>query len=390
MNSSVPTAETTRSERITEIREAIKTMIDAYESWRVSDLEYFPESLETAISAALNVVLNGDIPSELMSIFSKCVLLGELWAKVLSSEDGLVGADGMPSREFWVAFQAVQELMETSEAVQRSGLEPVAELLAQMRDNPHRHEQIARMYGVYDSERDRWQGPFFYAGGNVNVGLIEQEAANPGSVVPPGFNPLSKRQQEKKSEGISALEKVRRKLAEASGKPVDKDPATIEQLLREGQFPDVIAAVKGVSEKSVRAMADRLGIKIRERDEILTEAYQQSIADDAERKSPTIRDFQEPLSQSVSLDSDPEVDFEPENSESADVREEEAGAEPDDSDDLSTKITGEDLRAFVELSYAENPEVTVAQIKAQIEADGMTVSPISIGRALSNVKSSEN
>ena len=378
---------TEKQRRIKEVREAIQTITDAHESWSLSDVEFFPQSLEMAISAGLNVVLNGDIPAELMALFAKCVALGDLWAKVLEGDEGLVSVDGMPTRPFWDALRDVQKLMEKQESIERNGIEPVADLLAAMKDNPHRHEQVARMYGKYDSNKDRWSGPFFLPGGSVDVRLIEKEAAEPGSVVPAGYNPLAERQQKQREDGISALEKVRRKLAEASGRPVDRDPATVEQLLREGQFPDVIASVKGVTEKHVRQLAASLGIAIKERDEILNDAFAGMIADDAERKNPKTDDFSGVAPSPVNLDlleTGMEIDLEDSNEADSDELSDFSVDEPDES--LETKLTGEDLKAFVAVAFSENADVTVAQLSAMIEADGQTASPIAIGRALSNCR----
>lgn len=377
-----------KTNRSKEIRDAVQTVLDVVDEWSSSEIEYFTEKLENAVSAGLNVVFNGDIPAECLAIFAKAVALGEIWTRILNAEEGTIGPDGTPSRPFWDALQQLRESVEQAAATVSRGIEPVADLLAQMKDYAHKYDQIARMYGRYDADRDRWTGPFWNVNGTPNIPLIEQEGRNPGSVVPPGFNPLADKQKQARTESLSALAKIRQKLSEAAnnGKPVDKDRATVEQLLREGQFPDVIAAVKGVSEKSVRATAAQLGIVIKEREEILNEAFEQYQRDDRVRAGDSAYiDAMSATPAGQQLDdsgSGPVDDHnaDPDAGESAAADQE---AEPETDTEELTALTGEDLRAFVEMAVSDNPEITASGVVAQIREDGMTASPIAVGRILS-------
>ena len=367
--------------RTQEIRDAVRTMLDVIQEWNDSDVEYFTERVETAVSASLNVILNGDVPAESLAVFAKVVTLGEIWARVLDGEDGMVGRDGTPARPFWDSLNELREAFERVEVQAIGGIEPVADLLAQMKDYPHKYDQIARMYGRYDAERDRWTGPFWAANGTPAIQLIEQEGKNPGSVVPPGYNPLSEQQKETRAVGLTALAKVRQQLAEAGrGKPVDKDRATVEQLLREGQFPDVIASVKGVSEKAVRATAAQLGIVIKEREEILNEAYAKMIAGDRERSGDQA--YLDGMTAMPQLTAEPHLPAELPTA----ANDNEAGDGGDDGGDEPTALTGEDLRAFVESAASDNPDITASAVVAMIRDDGMTASAINVGRILSAAK----
>jgi len=375
------------SGRIAEINNALQTIFDAYEAWNISDVDYFPQSFETAISAGLNVILNNDIPASMIAVFSKCVHFGEIWAGVLAGEQGLADEQGMPARPFWDALHALREVFEKREVVERKGIEPVSDLLKQLKDHPHKHEQIARMYGKYNAEKDRYEGPFFYSSGTPNISLIEQEGKFPGSVIPKGYNPLAEKQKEARLAGISALAQVRKKLAEASGAPIDKDPASIEELLREGAFPDQIAMVKGCTEAHVREVAAKMGFTIQEREDILNAAYEAQIKDSRISDQPYLNSMN-----SLNSDELQELDAdEPVLSENINI-EDDSNSDSDSAPDSSSGInlTGEDLAAFVEIAFSENPDVTTAQVRAMIEADGQTASPIAIGRAISKARQSSN
>lgn len=367
------------AERAAEIRAAVQTLLDAIDDWSASEHEYFTEKLETSISAALSVILNGDMPAAVMGLFAKCVVLGEIWVKVQAGEDGILTDDGLPGRPFWDAIRALREAYESVDAIQRRGIEPVAELLQQLKDHPHKYEQIARIYGRYDAERDKFVGPFYFKNGSPNVEAIEKEGREPGSVVPAGYDPLAESQSKARQAGLSALAKVRKRLAETQGQPVDKDPATVEQLLREGQFPDVIAFVKGVSEKSVRDTAGRLGIKIREREEILDEAFRK-FQEDA-RNSNGDRPYLDAIESLTSS----AVDLESVDDSSADDSAELGDEDPEPSR-ADTALTGEDLRAFVEMCVSDNPEISTSQVMHLIQEDGQTASAIAVGRILSGVR----
>lgn len=401
--------------RTQEISSALQSIFDAYDQWSVGEIDHFTAAFEAAISAGLNVILNGDIPGPLIGLFSKVVHFAEIWARIQDNEEGIVDDNGMPGRSFWASLESLRNEWERTETENShaGGIEPVRQLLDMMADFPGRHDQIARMYGIYNADTDRYSGPFFNKNGTVNVQLIEQEGANPGSVVPVGWNPKHEQQKKTRLAGLSALARVRAKLAEQNRGPVDRDPATVEQLLREGQFAEAIAEAKGVSVQFVRNEARRLGIVLRSPDEVLNEAFEkmqrqerQDGPDGAYLRGMTESQagFQNNVRGDVrelggGMDSDLESDLDIDS----DLGDSDLGSDVDsdlDSDLPSipdegsimeddrelTALKGPDLKAFCELAASENPSVTTAEVLQMIQADGQHASPIAVGRYLAQAK----
>ena len=125
------------------------------------------------------------------------------------------------------------------------------------------HWQIANhIYG------HNGKGPFLDTNGSILSDKLDQEEKEPGSVVPADWIP----EQEKirlemhnvdVQKRIQALEGK----AEAAAKPQE----SVEGLLREKQFPDVIAKVCGVTEEQVRKVAEALDIPVNIRPNLAAE-----------------------------------------------------------------------------------------------------------------------
>src|SRR6185437_1418964 len=87
---------------------------------------------------------------------------------------------GAPGPSFWAAAKAVAVARAGADAPVVERLEPVHVLIAQ----GVTYDQIARhIYGR------RGEGPFLQANGAPDVALIEQEANEPGSVIPKDWIP---------------------------------------------------------------------------------------------------------------------------------------------------------------------------------------------------------
>lgn len=359
-------------ERSEEITATLSGMIDAVDEWNSSESDVFPANLETLISASLNIVLSSDVPADLMPLFQQVVIFGDYWARLQNDEPGTLDRDGIPGAEFWSGIEGIRKIIANIDSQTISkGIEPVSQLLDDFRDDPLKYTYIARMYGNYDADRDRYTGPFWLPNQTPNIKLIDQEAANPGSVVPIGYNPLSERRKEIRKESMSALQKVRQRLA-ANQSPkdgtYDKEPNTsIESMLREGQFPDVIAHGKGIEESVVREEAKRLGIVIQERNEILAaatkESYQRDNAqDDVYRNSQPIR---------VEQNQSPAA---------------ETAAGTAEIDNEMATLSGEDLTDTIESYLDEDDALSTAQVYDRMQQDGVTASKVAIGRALAAIR----
>lgn len=132
-------------------------------------------------------------------------------------------------------------------------------------ESKHGGWQIARMYGMRVDGLDT--GPFFTEHGTPDEARILQEARSPGSVLGEDWvHPRYQKWQEDQEKKVSVLQERLQPFAEIflwsdKPEPAPEDPDTIEELLRQGQYPSVIARVKKVSLEEVFEVAAQLGIQ---------------------------------------------------------------------------------------------------------------------------------
>lgn len=372
-------------DRETEIKSALKTMIDAKRRWSLSEDRFFPDWLENAISAALNIALNGDVPASCIKIHTACVRLADAWGWIITDGEGLDQKTGIPGRQFWALFESVEVQMKSMDVSKSRSLRPVKELLEEYKnDGGRKWAYIARDYGWLDKsgEDHVWRGPFFQ-NGNVMQFLIEQEAREPGSVVPAGWHPEDENEKTRKNiiaDSGSALARIRQHL-KSQGKiqETPEDPATIEELLRQGQFVSVIARVKKVSEDEVRAVADRLKITALSKQDLYQKAQVEGAADDqvyresmvgADDTSGGSGELMKAEVPSPEVSSSPAVNSEPE------ISDDDAGSS-DSPDDLLAKL------------FEANPDIDTPRAMQALKTAGITITGQAVGRKLAAMRASK-
>lgn len=376
-------------DRETEIKSAIKTMLDARKKWAQSEDQFFPAWLEDAISAALNVVLNGDVPLACINVHAACVRLADAWGLIVTEGEGLDPKTGIPGRQFWVLFDSVETLSKSMEVAKHRYLRPVKELLEEYKnDGGRKWLYIARDYGWLDKtgEEHVWKGPFF-KNGNVDQYAIEKEAREPGSVVPAGWHPEDENEKNRKNiiaDSGSALARIRQHLkSQGKVKDTPEDPASIEELLRQGQFVSVIARVKKVSEEEVRAVADRMKIATLNKEDLFQKAQVEGAADDQiYRESILGADDTSGGSGELMIDDPSPVDSPTETPPSP--------AEPDsetqDDDNDGNSETPDELLARL---YQANPEIDTPRAMQALKSAGVTMTGQAVGRKLAAMKAKQ-
>lgn len=237
------------SNREKEILSAVDHLIKTHDDWE-SDPNapaMITQAIEEAILAACEICEQGDIPAKCRQLCT--VAVPRLRFEWDDYADGNRRTDGTPTARFWAAFKDVIEARKGAVPFVEKRPEPVAELLAQKVS----YEQIARhIYG------HNGKGPFLRNDGSIDIAAIKAEGAKPGSVIEDSWmHPLEverKRKWEAEVDGrLTAL------TAREENEPRKHvDPRTIEDFLREGARPDVIARVKMVEIGEVLAVKNRL------------------------------------------------------------------------------------------------------------------------------------
>lgn len=229
-----------------EILAAVDTLIQTHDEW-VNDLQgpdVPTERLEFAIEEAVSVCDIGDTPEACRELATCVARLGVEWE---AYKNGHMRPNHQPVDSLWGAFAAMMEARKGASPFVPKRPEPVSELVRQNVS----HRQIAlHIYG------DGKTGPFVDKSGQPDIRLIQQEAEKPGSVVPadwvhPREVELLRKHQETFSRRLTAVKNLERN---------DEcvDPATIEELLREGAYPNQVARAKRVPLEDVIAVMHKL------------------------------------------------------------------------------------------------------------------------------------
>lgn len=248
-NPPIATAESRRNE----ILDAIDLLIDSFDKWQAdpSAGNLPTERFERALLFAAEVCESGDTPASCREL---CMVtmprLKEEWDQYVN---GVRRPNHTPVPRFWAAFQALVESRKESKPYKIQIPPPVKQLLDIEKVPP---EQIA--WHIYGSNR---QGPFIKENGSIDYALLRKEADQPGSVIPDGWVPPW--EQARYDEWMNS--KVR--LIEASNamsedQPDYTDPTPIDDLLRQGQLPSVIAKIKKMKVEDVIAAAEKFGIPV--------------------------------------------------------------------------------------------------------------------------------
>jgi hypothetical protein len=230
---------------------ATDRMLAVHDAWVANpDPQYKdipPREFEEACEALFDAIVGEDIPAEMRDLVRAIETFQTQWQLYAG---GAREHDGRPKGSLWRALrQIIKDRLQTSELRPKKP-EPVHELL---RQNVSPNQIAQAIYG--------WKGvgPFL-KDGVVLYDLIDKEAKTPGSVITdpnwlPGY------EVERLREHNISLKKRQDKIDELIAGPEKARPQDPLQLLKEGQFVDVIAKVTGYTEEQVLGMAKIINVE---------------------------------------------------------------------------------------------------------------------------------
>lgn len=248
---------------------AIKTSVDEF--WRrvkmwlqdSNGTTSMPEAIKTALEIA-NLECSGDIPENCRQLAVVAVpRVVEEMRKFLALENESferVGGVPVPAPRFWAAVKNLCQARNGADVASIPSLEPVMDLIEQGVSI----EQIGmNIYGR------RGEGPFISSNGTVVVALVKQQAEyerqmrttgeskiNP--IIPEGWVPpwfaadAAKRGVELKQE-LAALTRM-------ENPKKYTDPASVEELLRDGAYIQQIERVKHVTREEILEIAKQINV----------------------------------------------------------------------------------------------------------------------------------
>lgn len=358
-----------------EIREAFQPILAEHRTWANDpDLKQYPPGLVLRlVQVFLAVFAAGPFPQRLAAAWVRALELANKTVAVGMGDSDAVDSSGKPKRAWIRAIEEFGEALKPK--VVPSRVPPnFSAVLAEFEGDLRRDTFVARAFGIPLKDEAtgefRWRGPFFNASGDPDAALIFREMKTPGSVVPPGFHPEDLRNPapavELEPVPQSLLTSLRRCLEVSAVRTAEVvgDPATIQDLLYQGQFVPVIARVKNVSEDEVRAIADQLGIPAKTQ----SDSYQIASALGPE---------DEVYAANMLSPADSSPSLRPVPSATESTSESSSSSKGSESDQLN-----ELLRSLIE----SNPDIDTPRAMQGVKAAGLSASGAVVGRKLSEIR----
>lgn len=323
---------------------AVRTLDKAFARWwKLKDDLDFPPELVSAISVVCSLVTTS-FPKDdrLMDLYLCCLKLANAFQSVIEEE---------PNSERLVigAIELVVKNLDAIDQEEEAPQQSVQSMLSEWKNSSQKYLWVARAFGSYDAEEDTWEGPFFTRG-IPDQRKIDRESENPGTVLGNGFQPKSSQLKAAriKADAMKQLANLQAGLfrPEGGAKP---EKATVLELLRDGQYPDVISRIKGVSVNEVLAVAKEYGIAVSTRETDLGAAALESssnpIAEARGYVKPSFDDADDlPDDDDQPFDVDATIDA------------------VDEPERVSSKISTQELEDFTLSFLAENNDATMHEI----------------------------
>lgn len=244
----------TPAERIQEVLQHADAVIQKAQSWATNDKlpNSVPDDLAAAIENSELINHQGDIPQSCQELIWKLSTLAENQRKYDAGHEDCKERNGEPTQRWWASMREVIKARSGAEGVRHIRMESVKDLLEQ---------KVSRMQIAGSIYGRRGSGPLMQSNGIPDDFLIDKEAATPGSVligwpdwIPPWEQEIQRQQRLKVQGQLTALEK-------RSEPRQYTDPATIEEMLKDGCYVQQIEKGKHVSREVVLEAAAKLGIK---------------------------------------------------------------------------------------------------------------------------------
>lgn len=258
-----------------DIQAGIERIAAAHDRWLEMDYpgdHVPPEDFAEALADFAQVGLDPtgcpkELPSDLetLHLLETALLLLVQWTQYQQQAD--LHPEGLPlPYDFRRAYTRMVSLYQKSlEQQDRKSHTAAIKSVKHYRDTEKLTDyQIAVQYGRL-VDGGKYEGVFFTSTGSVRFEQIQQEYDQPGSVIKETWrHPRDLAEQREQAEQVQLTLRTVSGLANVFFRGGDDtppdDPDTVEELLRQGQYPDIIAYKKGVSEEDVHAEAKRLGI----------------------------------------------------------------------------------------------------------------------------------
>lgn len=234
------------------IIEAVDNLTLIHDVWAAEDRkgrysDVLPGEFEHAAEELFDRTRMSDVPAPMRGLVKAIEGFEVEWGAYAA---GNWDREGVPKPQLWRSLREVFHQRTLAEELKPKMPESVKLLRAQKVPD---HQIANHIYGY------KGVGPFLGPNGQILHDLIDQEAEKAHSVIPEGWIP----EQEKDRLKMHHIQTENRlKTLEDLSRPATKPAETVEGLLREKQYPDVIAKLCNVTVEQVHKIAEVLGIEI--------------------------------------------------------------------------------------------------------------------------------
>ncbi len=250
-------------DRRKELLTPIDTLLAAHCEWQETDNPEISPELVARIEDAIAVWSGGDMPGDLLSLYSKMQALNEAWTDAVMRADDPEHIQTAKAVMFWKALDVVRGIREKAEEEDTAEFRPL-ESVAMLTAQKVPDQQICWIYraawpegaktgpGLWDQRKNR---PLLQ--------LLEKERVTPGSVIGPDFVPWYVAQRK--------VDAVRRKAAADRAEAVRQDriakltkpcPETLAELVGQGVSLSQIARMKKTTKAAIRKQCVAEGLPI--------------------------------------------------------------------------------------------------------------------------------
>jgi hypothetical protein len=242
------------SDRIHEIKTIADELIRRIQNWAADESpeKHIPPDIALIIERADMECNSGDIPKSCQQLVADIGRLMVEQNKYDSNADQKSRMhDGSPTSAWWAAARVVIKSRQGVEKPTIYRRESVKILLQQ---NVSRMQIAGAIYGR------RGVGPLMQSNGVPDDFLIDQEAGEPGSVLKGWPDWVPPWETELQAESKAVVDRQLQALDRRENGKQYRDPATIEQMLRDKCYVQQIMRGKGVTRDDVMKVANALEI----------------------------------------------------------------------------------------------------------------------------------
>lgn len=236
-----------------QVLDAVDTFLTAHQTWADNDVgPAVPTAAYEAALLSLIRTCEGDIPARCREIATAVSRLTVEWNDYAHGVKRTGRRGDQPHPSLWAAVENLATVRKGSSWRIPPLPEPVEYLISQ---------KVSLSQIALHIYAHKGRGPFITGDGAFDQNLVLQEAKTPGSVCQPGWWEALFADEER-----TAVAMMRHSIAAPAHvltDPLDiitEDPASIEQLLREGAYPHQIAKVKKTTVEEVFRIAKEKNI----------------------------------------------------------------------------------------------------------------------------------